>query len=957
MKPCPLRKLSIIFGLIGAALMLAATIILAFLSFEGVLYVSLGLVGGGALLVILSLIFALAYKKVNKAAAHDVLAQLDAIAHGDLSSRNIARSSEEILSIAKAVNAFPNSNFNALSEIKETLGGEDFKNKLDICLASVTSTRSAIVLYGFTDKALPQSYGRLEVYLRNNYLDTLLGRVPGGYCLYLPYATAAAEIEGKVNAVISRFVLAENPSALQPVSLGLKAVIAYYPDIAKEEIYEETLAGLQNANPVLVLKTGEAHVEPSTVSGRAMLDALPYEKYRRAMADAKDAKGRRKALRMLLVTAGFATGYEAIGLAFYDPSKKAYRLIEELHREGMAPAFKALEKESYIKEDRLDPYYKIALHERFFASNDGLNLPSRPAGIMDSLGLRSIAIRAVGTDEEKEGIIYLSSTKPMPDCDYAKQDALVTFFDTLALHLLLEKGIYEREEAARREELLTVPFRHFMLQLDPATLNVVHASENLATAFPDLVIGKPCPTSILPKDVNILSSDGFKKTLPALGPGMVHFQAISRAPLITLILTKQEQNLSSFRIDRGLFTLNRRALMADLEEEFLADKEGIVLAFRIENADMIVTRFENSNMDEVMAAILSRLSVSALEEGLYRYDDNTLAYLISGGEKGDGRDLAIQIAEALSNPIPFYGKDFLPEISYYVISYPTEASCNFDLESLLRTSFARVAAVGKGRIVPFDEKEEAPLVLPRAYKEEALKKALAKGKFPLLFSPVVENSSLRPRYMEAGIGIVLAKGEKPTPQAVRALVHDEKTTSQLEVGEAQSFFEFYKAHSDILKASSIRGVIFRVSKSSMFSSTYIRTLSRGIKDAKLPKGYITLLVPNTYEEADEPKLADFETAVNDLHLKVIYERGGQAKGNLLYLPTGLIEEATSSSVKAGDLSEEVMKAKEERVNLILPSISKQEHRSYAIALGIPYGAGSLYGENLSEDEFLEAIKE
>ena len=358
-----------------------------------------------------------------------------------------------------------------------------------------------------------------------------------------------------------------------------------------------------------------------------------------------------------------------------------------------------------------------------------------------------------------------------------------------------------------------------------------------------------------------------------------------------------------------------------------------------------------------MAAILSRLSLSALEEGLYRYDDTTFAYLMSGGEKGDGRDLAVQIAEALSNPIPFYGKDFLPEISYYVISYPTEASCNFDLESLLRTSFARVAAVGKGRIVPFDEGEEAPLVLPRAYKEEALKKALSKGKFPLLFTPVVENASLRARYVKAGIGIVLAKGEAPAPEAVRALVHDEKTTSQLEVGEAQSFFEFYKAHGDILRASSIRGVILRISKSSMFSSTYIRTLSRGTKDAKLPKGYITLLVPNAFEEADKAKLEEFEQHVAELHVKVIYEVGENSKGNLLYLPHGLIEEATSSSIKAGELADDVAKAKEDRVNLILPSISKQEHRSYAIALGIPYGEGTLYGENLDEERFLESIKE
>ncbi len=957
MKPCPLRKLSIAFGLIGSAFLLAATLCLAFIKWDYILYATLGGAGLGALLVLLSLVFALLYKKVNRGAAENVIRQLKNIQEGDLSTREIGRSSEEILSIAKAVNELPNASVDTLPKDNGVLEGDAFEKQLDIRLRSVLSSRSALLLFGFTEKALPQSYEKLLSYLKQQYPDTLMGRVKGGYAVYLPYVTSSHEVEGKAKVVIANFVQVEDSASIKPTSLGLKAVIAFYPDIAREEIYDDVIGELDNANPISILSNNEAHVEPSTVSGRAILDALPYEKYRLAMANAKDAKDRRKALRLLMVGVGFATGYETVGLAYYDASRKAYRLIEELHREGMAPAFKVLAKEDYINEDRLDPYYKLALHERFFASNDGLHLPSRPAGIMDSLGLRSIALRALGTDEEKEGIIYLTSTKAMPECDYEKQKALVDLFDALSSHLLLEKGLAEREEARKREDLLTAPFRHFMLQIDPITQRVLHASENLASAFPELEVGKPCPTSILPKDVDILSSDGFRKTLPPLGPGIVHFQAISRAPNLTLVLTKQEQNLSSFRLDHGLFILNRRALMADLEEDFLADKEGIVLAFRIENADQIVSRFEGTTIDEVMAAILSRMSVSSLEEGLYRYDPNTLAYLVSGGEKEDGNQLAVQIAEALSSPIPFFGKEFQPEISYYVISYPTEASCNFDLESLLRTSFARVAAVGKGRIVPFDEKEEAPLALPRAYKEETLKKALSKGKFPLLFSPVVENSSLRPRYVEAGIGLVLSKDEKPTPEAVRALVHDDKTTSQLEVGEAQSFFEFYKAHKDVLKGSSIKGVILRASKCSLFSSTYIRALSRGIKDAKLPKGYLTLMVPNAFAEEEAEKKAEFEKNAESLHIRLVYELGGQEKGNLLYFPRTLLGEATSSSVKADELGKEVAKAKEGNVNLVLPSIARQEHRSYAIALGIPYGEGPLYGEHLSEEEFLEAIED
>ncbi len=189
------------------------------------------------------------------------------------------------------------------------------------------------------------------------------------------------------------------------------------------------------------------------------------------------------------------------------------------------------------------------------------------------------------------------------------------------------------------------------------------------------------------------------------------------------------------------------------------------------------------------------------------------------------------------------------------------------------------------------------------------------------------------------------------------MVHDEKTTSQLEVGEAQSFFEFYKAHNDVLKGSSIKGVILRASKCSLFSSTYIRVLSRGIKDAKLPKGYLALLVPNSFTEEEAEKKAEFLKNMEAMHIRLVYEAGGEETSSLLYLPFDLIEQATSSHAKADELHRDVIKARENNVNLILPSLSRQEHRSYAIALGIPYGEGSLYGENLSEEEFLEAIGE
>ena len=419
-------------------------------------------------------------------------------------------------------------------------------------------------------------------------------------------------------------------------------------------------------------------------------------------------------------------------------------------------------------------------------------------------------------------------------------------------------------------------------------------------------------------------------------------------------LGKQEHSLTSRRLDQALYILNRRALMADLERELLDESEGCLLLFRVENALMSAGKIKDGTIDDVMSAVLSRLSLASLDEGLYRYDESTLGYLLQGTDKDEAFAVAVQVAEELSSPIGLAERDFVPELSYYLFTYPVEVSCNFDLESLMRTCSAKVANLGKGRVIPFDE-SEAPLVLPRSYKEDALKKALAKGSFPLSYTLIRENASLRPRYVELAAGLSLAKGERTSIEDVRGLIVEERIRTKLEEGELSSFLAAYKSHAKAFKASSLKGVVLTVSKASLFSPTYMRVLSRGLKDAGVPKGYVNLRFDGEILEEEKEKMEAAIKALHEHKVNLIGRYDENSDSVIAYLGENELDQAMSTRPGKASLEARLAKAKADKVGLILPGINEDDERSYAISMAVPFGRGALYGEELEESAFFEAI--
>ncbi len=267
----------------------------------------------------------------------------------------------------------------------------------------------------------------------------------------------------------------------------------------------------------------------------------------------------------------------------------------------------------------------------------------------------------------------------------------------------------------------------------------------------------------------------------------------------------------------------------------------------------------------------------------------------------------------------------------------------------------RVSALGKGRVIPF-EGDDAPLVLPRSFQEDALKKALAQGQFPLSYTLLRENSSFRPRYLEVTAGLSLSKGERASGETIRSLLHEERLICRLEEGEITSFFKAYKEHSKAFKSSSLKGIIFQVCKGSLFSPTYMRLLSRGIKDAKVPGNYVYLRIPLEFAEEEQEKLRAALAQLKDMHVRVIQTFGiGDLGGSLAYLPPEALAEAMVQEKGEEALKRTLEEARAMGCGLILTGVDGRREQSYAISLSLPYGKGELYGTNIDEEALLAAL--
>ncbi|MCR5348204.1 MAG: hypothetical protein K6E59_01170, partial [Bacilli bacterium] len=711
-------------------------------------YLIYGLFAASFIFLFLAMIFFIVSKKKDVKETEEAIDQLRRYNEGDLSQRTLSPSSEPVHTLASFINDLPL----AVSSGEQPQGyypQEEFARRLRLLLAKSSSIRGVLYLFGLQKRATPQSHGKLLRAVEDAFPMALMGEVKAGIAVYLPVALSAAEEEGRAKAFISNFVAMENETSMSPTSIGAKAVLCFYPDYDADSLLETALSHFGEADPLLILQTGESHLTPLTLAEASRKDDIAYEDFAMQLSSAENQRQRVRALRRFIIRVGFALGYDQIGLALYDPSRNAYRILEELHQEGKAPAFRVLEKNSVVASDRIDPFFMLALGNRITAVSDALLLPSRPAAILDSMGLRSIACDSIGGKENKIGFIYLTATETKKPLRSAEQAALKRFLQACREYVLLEHGATLSDEGKRRMASLTENAERYVYEIDPDTHRLLYLSENLAAAYPNAKVGQYCHKALLGLDkpcpkCPLMDASSFEKALAPLGPGLLSFTALSKAPRAMICLSKQAHSLTPRRLDQALYILNHRALMADLEKELLNDKEGVTLLFTIENALMSAGKIKNGTVDDVMASVLSRLSIASLDEGIYRFDDTTLGYLLPGTTKDEAFSLAITVAEELSSAVALQDRNFVPELSYYIFEYPVEVTCPFDLESLMRTCAAKVPSIGKGRVIPFDD-SEAPVVLPRSYKEDALKKALNKGSFPLRYSLIRENSSFRPR--------------------------------------------------------------------------------------------------------------------------------------------------------------------------------------------------------------------
>ena len=959
-KPSGYVTASILLALFGLLLLAGGWIVHMLFNQAWTPYVVTGCFIGSLVLGFASIFVHLFGRGKDEKEAKRALEQLNNLRNGDLNRREVGSASESVQILSEAIDSLALSPAPTLLIPEGLLEEPEFHKALRASLDIIPSSRGALLVFELDGEGKPESREALKNAVRKEFPKSLFGLVDGHYAIYEPTVLSKEELQGELRRFVTSFVALENETSMKPTSFGARVGVAFYPGYLRDELEAAALAALAEAKPIAFAEEGESEPTPLTRAESVRKVSLPYEEFERALSKAADESARKKALRLFMVKAGLTLGFDVLGVAIYDKKRHAYRILEEIHAEGKANAFKLLQKDGLVADDRIDPYYDLARGENLLFIGDALHFDSRPAAILDSLGMRSLAAKSIGDGSHKIGFVYLANATPTEAPDYERQEAILRFFRALSDYALYAYAFHRVEEEHRMINLLTEGSLRYSYEIDMETHRILSMSDNLLAAYPDVKAGHVCHKALLGEDkpcpnCPLVHDGGFRKALAPLGPGLLSFSALSKAPSAVIVLDKQHRDMTSRRLDPKLFVFNRRALMADLEAALLKEGTGSLLLFRIENALMSAGKIKGGTVDDVMASVLSRLSQTSLEEGIYRYDDNVLGYLLPDTSKEEAFKVAELVAIALSTSLPLQDRTFDPELSYYLFDYPVEVSTTFDLESLLRTCMSRVASLGKGRVIPF-EGNDAPLVSPRAFREDAIKKAVSQGAFPLCFNLIRENSSNRVRFVEVSAGLELTKGTRSSGEEIRSYIREERMLAKLEEGELASFFAFYKKNAKALKASAVKGAIFTIGKSSLFSPTYMRILSRGIKDAHVPGNYIRLRIPVEFTDEEQEKL---QAALKNLHsagVALIQQfASGDLGGSLAYLS----EEAVLTALyqKEGEvaLNATLEEAKAMGCALIAQGIDTQRAQSYAISLAIPYGKGEEYGKNVDEEELLKAI--
>ena len=658
-----------------------------------------------------------------------------------------------------------------------------------------------------------------------------------------PNGSAKTENLFKVKRLVARF---GDLDKKQPCSIS--AVLAYISEESKDKIFEMAKEEAKGKEGVVVLDDTE--VDPANMNflSSSQLADLSFD-------------------------IAYSLGFSGCGLARIVPERNRVEILSTLGK----PSFSRLGKTFPL--ERILSFVSLSTGDDYFFVVDSRNLPPKPMAILDSLGVISLTLRFFKEDGKLTGFAYATGTR---NVGYLKKDSyeqLERFFAYSEKRFLLLSLEAEKLEGLKNAEDLSSYADNALLRVDHKG-NIAYMSPNLARAYANREArindkaSKPFPL-IFGKKGQALPGDK-DVTLSQLGSGTYHMYHLSsdNEGTNTYLFTRLEETLGTRRKEKetGIFTVGTYRYL--LQDELLNHRNGALLYLRLHNAESAAFKAKpNGTIPEVMRAFITLLIEKNFGYDLYRYDDNTLVYLLPRIDKDEAKSLALSLANLLDKIDKIGRFAVKPEVDYLLLTYPIEVAYTTDADSFVRALLGKAGDFGHGRLSELN-KERGRLLLPKAYEEEAVKKAMVEQEVPFRLTPVKDITSNKIGYLHLDLNIKGEDGDEIlAPNVISAASRTNLLVKMMGIAEEKLALS-YLDDKKTMKSLGYKGVMFHIPmsllKGDSFYNAFLKALpnNRDFLYLRFDEGEVN---ENTIARLDSLRKEGFKLALQDYRHEVKYD--------------------------------------------------------------------------------------
>lgn len=680
----------------------------------------------------------------------------------------------------------------------------------------------------------------------------------GSYTFYVDRIGDQGIFKSRCERFIRSYNVTEiNKESSTVVFYSAKLGAALFPFNSETKLLSLTQSNLKKANPICISgNDGSAQLPYAGISERPKRALLlsANEIFLKDFLESKDENdvfnNIANALDYYCMSMDFSTG----GILIYNGLAGTYsvfmeRTIANQENHGLS----LFAEKRTIPESYINPIFSNVGQNGFFFIDDVGLLPYEVSERLESLQAKTVILFPMSYGQNKIGMAYLISSKKKSGQDLMERESADSFFSLVSVIMVALKEQKDARQHLNVLDALAERGDKKLYTVDGTSYRLQSFSRSIEKAFPGIKKGDLCYKAIMGLDAPCeqcpLKDGSLKRNIAAFGPNeqiMTNlFTGKAKDGRYSTILIEGEEKMANFSnnlYDKNIGVFNCKAFSSEINKEIRTRGYGIALAFRVTNMDEILSRNKEESSDSILRAMASLIQDEGYGNILYRYDETSFVLLLKSMNKMGLTAIAEDIAYVFSKPLQISGNSIDLKLAYASITYPNEASANFEMISLIESELKRSTNIGIGYLCEVG-RNRIRKAYRKAYILQLLQESVSHNNVETRLSAIMDTTTRKPAGIEFTLGLTGFANETISKKEFLPVAEEANILKDLDFKALTKVGNFYKNYYDTaLKANGIKYFSLTVSAKTLLAPVFLNTIEKFSNDYGIPKNMMIIAV-------------------------------------------------------------------------------------------------------------------